>query len=114
MRLLVAALAWFALPASAADYAQCILDKMPGTKNGVVHQAILRECLAAHPGGFLVARKGSGRGFFGFDGRDACVKRKAVDTAFPGSAVAISAACHCAYEKPQFEGEMCAYQVAPN
>lgn len=95
---------------AASNYAVCILDKMPGTQNLAVHQAVVRECLSAYPTGFLDSLKGSGRGIFGFSGRDSCVKKKAADTSFPGAAAAINAACFCLYERPEFEGEMCAYR----
>ena len=96
--------------ALSADYADCILEKMPGTQNFAVHQAVIRACLADHPEGFLASKQGSGRGFFGFDGRDSCVRKKAANTPFGAAAASISAACYCLYEKPSFHGEMCAYR----
>jgi hypothetical protein len=100
--------------AHAANYATCVLDKMPGTQNFAVHQAVVRECLASYPTGFLDSIKGSGRGIFGFSGRDSCIKKKAANTSFNAAAGAISAACHCLYEKPEFPGEMCAYKRIEN
>lgn len=38
-------------PAFAANFATCLLDKLPGTANDVAAQAVYQVCLAEHPGG---------------------------------------------------------------
>ena len=102
--------------AIAGDFADCILDKMPGTANGATQAAIFRTCSKDHPGGYTEVKKGSGRGLFGFSDPDSCTIKKSRDTVFQPAATAIAIACNCLYKEPDFAGEMCAYRpqsVAP-
>lgn len=46
----------------AADYATCLLDKLPGVKNAPAHAAALNLCAQQHPDKFFEVRCGSGRG----------------------------------------------------
>ena len=51
-RLLIAtALAALGSPALAADYATCLLDNLPGVKNGPAHAAALNLCAHQPRGG---------------------------------------------------------------
>lgn len=52
-------------PALAADYATCLLDKLPGVKNASAHAAALNLCAQQHPDKFFEVRRGSGRGLLG-------------------------------------------------
>lgn len=66
-----------ATPALAADnFAECILDRMPGAQNDAVAGAIYRACLSEHPGGLDSVKQGSGRGFFGYDSGNECIIKK--------------------------------------
>lgn len=49
-------------PLHAADYATCLLDKLPGVKNAPAHAAALNLCAQQHPDKFFEVRCGSGRG----------------------------------------------------
>ena len=99
-----------AAPAMAGNFATCLLDKMPGSVNGATHAAIYRTCANEFPEKFTSIARGSGRGLFGFKDENACIIKKAKDTTFQYSAGAISIACHCLYKKPDFDGEICAYE----
>lgn len=93
--------------AIAGNFAECILDKMPGSTNGATHAAVFRACTQEHPGNYEAIEKGSGRGLFGFKDQNACTIKKARDTPFPYSAGAISIACGCLYSEPFFKNEFC-------
>lgn len=111
LKIALLSISFVAMPAMAGNFATCLLDKMPGSVNGATHAAIMRTCLGEFPGGFTGVVRGSGRGIFGFKDENACVIKKAKDTTFQSSAGAISAACHCLYKQPVFDGEMCAYEA---
>ena len=95
-------------PAWAANFATCILDKMPGTQNGAVHAAVFQTCGQEHPSRYSGVEKGSGRGLFGFSDGNACTLKKAASTSFQPSAGAIAIACRCLYDQQQANGQMCA------
>jgi hypothetical protein len=96
-----------------ANFAECIIEKMPGVANPAARSAIMRSCYQKYPAGLLEIERGSGRGMFGFKDQDACIIKKAKDTPFQPAASAIAYACACLYKKPQFEGEMCDYPKVP-
>jgi hypothetical protein len=58
--------------ASAADYATCLLDKLPGVKNAPAHAAALNLCAQQHPDKFFEVRRGSGRGLLGPKSPEQC------------------------------------------
>lgn len=89
------------LPAAAsANFAECLLDKLPGTANDVAAHAIMQTCTAKHPGGFQSVVQGSGRGWFGFKSGPECTAKKAADTRSNRAAQLISVACRNLYDKP--------------
>lgn len=90
----------FSAPAMAANFATCILDKMPGSANHAMHAAVVQLCLADHSAGFTGVIQGSGRGWFGFSSGDSCTIKKAAGTAFGMSAGVIATACRCLYDEP--------------
>lgn len=72
-------------PALAADYATCLLDKLPGVKNAPAHAAALNLCAQQHPDKFFEVRRGSGRGLLGPKSPEQCTLDNAGDTAWqPG------------------------------
>lgn len=82
-RLLIAtALAALGTPALAADYATCLLDNLPGVKNGPAHAAALNLCGSKYPDRFFEVRRGSGRGLLGPKSPEQCTLDKARDTAW--------------------------------
>ena len=88
-------------PAWAANYATCILDKMPGTQNDVAAQAIYQVCNSKH-GGIQTVAQGSGRGLFGYDSGAECTAKLASETRSNQAAYMIGAACRKLYE-PDWE-----------
>lgn len=85
--------------AMAANYATCLLDKMPGVANDVAAHAVRQVCRAEHPSGMDGAPQGSGRGFFGFKSGAECILKKAGDTRSQSAAATIGAACRKLYEE---------------
>lgn len=94
--------------AFAGNYADCILDKMPGSENEAITTAVVSTCFQENPGTFYEIEKGSGRGLFGYKDANACVLKKARDTRHPRAAGLISASCRCLYDEATFKAETCA------
>lgn len=113
MRIAPALLLFAAAPAFAANYATCILDKMPGTQNDVAATAIYQVCQSQHPAGMDGVTQGSGRGMFGFKSGPECTAKKAGDTRSNRAAVAIGVACRRLYDKGTLTYEE-AYGLPPN
>lgn len=93
-------LALAATQAHAANYATCLLDKLPGTQNDVAAQASMQVCLDKHPGGIEVIPQGKGRGLFGFNSGAECTAKNAGETRSNRAAVLIGVACRRLYDKP--------------
>ena len=89
----------FAAPAWAANFATCLLDKLPGTQNDVAAQAIYQVCKSKH-GGLQAVAQGSGRGLFGYDSGAECTAKNAGDTRSNQAAHMIGAACRKLYDEP--------------
>ena len=93
-------LALAAAQAQAANYATCLLDKLPDTQNDVAAQANMQVCLDKHPGGIEAIPQGKGRGLFGFDSGAECTAKKAGDTRSNRDAVLIGVSCRKLYDEP--------------
>lgn len=93
-------LALAAAQAHAANYATCLLDKLPGTQNDVAAQANMQVCLDKHPGGIETVPPGKGRGLFGFSSGAECTAKKASETRSNRAAVLIGVACRQLYDEP--------------
>lgn len=96
-----------------ADYAECILDKMPKAANEAVTVAVLRTCAREEPGLYYDIERGSGRGIFGFSDPEQCTIKKSRDTTYNRAALLIATACRCLYGEPEFKGEACDYRKVP-
>lgn len=83
----------------AANFATCILDKMPGTQNDVAAQAIYQVCNSKHTGGLQAVAQGSGRGLFSHDSGAECTAKMAGDTRSNRAAFMIGAACRKLYDE---------------
>lgn len=103
----LAILAALISPATAANYAECILDKMPGTSNAATNAAVVQTCTQKYPTRYASIEKGSGRGFFAFKDGNACTIKKAASTSFQWAGTSIATACRCLYDLSQFKGEAC-------
>lgn len=95
--LLATAPAW-----AASNYAECLLDKMPGTQNDVAAAAVNQVCLGEHPGGIQAVPQGSGRGMFGFKSGAECTAKKAGETRSNQAAAMIGVACRRLYDEPNY------------
>ena len=96
-----------ATAAHAGNYAECILDKMPGTANASAAFAVARSCANEYQGQYGTVERGSRLGLFGFKDPEACIIKKSRDTAQPNAALMIAAACRCIYAEPEFKGQTC-------
>ena len=99
MRHLAAIALLAAAPAFAANFATCLLDKLPGTQNDVAAQAIYQVCNSKH-GGIQTVAQGSRRSLFGYDSGAECTAKKAADTRSNQAAHMIGAACRKLYDEP--------------
>lgn len=108
------ALPFAAFAGTGSNYAECLLDNMPGIANAQAHAAAQQLCLRAHPNGFAEIQRGGGRGLFSRQTPEQCTLNKARDTQWPGSASMIRQACQCLYEQPQTPLRMCDGSLAPD
>lgn len=102
-----AALTALGTPALAADYATCLLDNLPGVKNGPAHAAALNLCGSKYPDRFFDVRRGSGRGLLGPKSPEQCTLDKARDTSWQPAAGMIMRACGCLYTPSAGPTDMC-------
>lgn len=98
--LVVAALLAAPITASAANYATCLLDKLPDVQNTPAAYAAARVCLAEFPGGLDGVPQGSGIGFFSYGSGSECALEKAGETQSNHAARMIMGACNRLYDKP--------------
>jgi hypothetical protein len=92
-------LAFAASPAFAGNYAECILDKMPGVANDTAATAVYQMCKAEYPGAIQSVPQGSGRGMFSFKSGAECTAKKAGDTRSNQAAHMIGVACRKLYDE---------------
>lgn len=83
----------------AANYATCLIDKLPGTQNDTAAQAVHQLCVTEHPGGLQAVPQGNGRGLFGFSSGAECTVKKAGDTRSNRAAQLIGVACRRLYDE---------------
>lgn len=100
MRLLLLAATLLIPIAAEANFAKCLLDRLPGVQNDVAANAIWRACNDQNPGGFTAVKQGSGRGWFSFKSGDECTAKKAGDTRSHRAAALINSACRRLYDNP--------------
>lgn len=107
IRWIFAALTLAAVPAWAANYAACILDKMPGTQSGPAFIAGMQLCSQKHTDQFFTIKRGSGRGIFAFKSAAACTADRAKATSWQPAAHQISRACECLFGESRGDLDMC-------
>lgn len=91
-----------AAPAFAAgNFAECIIDRMPGAQNDAVAGAIFRTCLAEHPGGLDAVPQGSGRGWFGYESGNECIIKKGEKIVSRNGGNMLTGACNKLYDPVQ-------------
>lgn len=86
----------------AANYATCLLDKLPDVQNHGASVSAVRVCQSKYPGGLASVEQGAGRGLFAsYDSGDECTYDKAKDTRYTGAVRVMAEACMRLYNKPQ-------------
>ena len=103
-----------ALAGTGSNYAECLIENMPGVANEQAHWAGLNMCRSAHPQQFTNIEKGSGQGFFSKQTPEQCTLTKARDTRWQYSANMIRAACDCLYAAPETPARMCDGRLVPD
>jgi hypothetical protein len=100
--LLVAVAIITASPHAFADnFAECILENMPGAQNAPVRLAAYKLCKAKYPGGFDSVPQGAGRGFFAkHDSGSECTITEGRDTLDRHAAFLIASSCRKLYDEP--------------
>lgn len=92
------------------NFAECILENMPGVSNESARSAVYRKCRADFPKMMYEIKKGSSLGLLSdIKSRDECVIQNNKMTLNRNATININTACSCLYETPRFENEMCAY-----
>lgn len=98
----LAIIAFLACPnlAMADNFAECLLDKLPGIQNDNSAGAAYQVCIAEHPERYADIEQGSGRGIFGYQSGAECALKKARDTRSMNAAGMIRVACNRLYNDP--------------
>lgn len=109
-----AVFAVLSMPAFAANYADCLLDNLPGVKNAQAHAAALKICASKFPDRFFDVRRGSGRGLMGAKSPEQCTLKNARDTSWKPSAAMISRSCACLYATSSGPTDMCERYTLPS
>ncbi len=91
-----------ALPvtAFAGNFAECILDKVPGVQNDNAAAAAFQVCNTRYPERYRGVTQGEGRGLWGYDSGAECALAKSRDTLSSNGAGMIRMACNALYNEP--------------
>lgn len=109
----LAALALAASPAW-ANYAQCLLESLPGTQNAPAFGAAMQMCGQKYPDRLFDIKRGEGRGLLGYKTANACTVDKGKATSWQPAAYQIKAACDCLYGESRGDWDMCQrYEIPP-
>lgn len=96
--LLIAALAVFIYANKSPDsFAECLLDKLPGTVSDVSALGSISVCRNSHPGGMDKQSEGSGFGLLGYVDRFECMSVEARNTRSEDASSIIARACNHLY-----------------
>lgn len=89
-------------PVAAADnFAECLLDNLPGVRNRPTTLAALNLCRGKYPGAFGSVPQGAGRGFFAkFDSGGECTLELGRDITDQQGAFLVAKACKLLYDEP--------------
>lgn len=98
-----------ACSSSKNNYAQCILDNMPGTNNMQTRGLIHNQCREQYPDMYYSIEKGSGRGLITYDNGHECTIAHAKDTLNDAAVTNIRQACSCLYDEPDSKDQRCDY-----
>lgn len=105
MKKIAALLCLVATQSMAADnFAECIIDRMPGVQNDIAANAVFQACQANNQAGFVSVKQGSGRGWFSQSSAE-CIVKNASDTKSYRAAQLIGIACRKLYDAPAVDWE---------
>ena len=93
-------IALFAPAIAHANFAECLIKRLPGTANDLAAGAIHEVCQDLYPGGIYAVEQGSGRGFFGYKSGAECTADKAANTRSARAAWLLRMACMTLYDPP--------------
>ena len=85
--------------AMAGNFAECLLDKLPGVQNDATAYAAAQLCTSKHPERYDSIAQGSGRGLFSYESGAECALDKGADTLSSSAAGQIRVACNRLYNK---------------
>ncbi|PZA14964.1 hypothetical protein DNK49_19160 [Azoarcus communis] len=84
--------------ASAGNFAECIIESVPGVRHQQVLHAAIRACHDKYPAGIDSVKWGSGRGFFSkYNSTDECFAAEGRETSMSSAAIQIFQACNRLY-----------------
>lgn len=87
--------------AYADNFADCLLEKLPGVQSQPVTNAALQICRKEHPSGWASVEQGSGRGIFSaYDSGYECALDVGRNTQQRQAAFLITKACKLLYDEP--------------
>lgn len=91
-----------AMPAAfAGNFAECLLDKLPGVRSNQATTASLRICINQFPGRFESVEQGAGRGFFAeYSSGDECTLELAKEVMDQQAGFLIAKSCRRLYDEP--------------
>lgn len=86
--------------ALAENFAECLLENLPGVKNQPAANAALQICKKRHPANWASVEQGSGRGFFAaYDSGYECALDIGRDTQQRQAAFLITKSCKLLYDE---------------
>ena len=87
--------------ALAENFAECLLENLPGVKNQASTNAALGLCRGKFPGAWATVQKGSGRGFFArFDSGNECAIELGREITVSRAAYLVTNSCKLLYDEP--------------
>jgi hypothetical protein len=90
------------LHVNAANYATCLLDKLPGVQNQAAVGAAVQMCQTDYPGGMAKVEQGAAQGMLAsYRSGSECTLELSKDTRLVRAAQLISSACHRLYNAPR-------------
>lgn len=101
MKMHLATLTLLVVPslAMADNFAECLLDKLPGVQNDATAYAAAQLCNSKYPERYDSITQGSGRGLFSYESGAECALDKGADTLSSSAAGQIRVACNRLYNK---------------
>lgn len=91
------------------NYAECILENMPGTSNEQSRHLIHSQCRATHPDMYYNIEKGAAHGLFNTKTEEDCMIEYGKNTFERYAVFNIRQACNCLYGEAVIKNQRCEY-----